>query len=148
MSLDYPPESLSPDTPGLPEVIVNGRKVAAGGKEAVAEIYELINTANLARLRRIAEDKSSQGIILSYDRVATPSDPSEEIILARLGQSVSIVNDGPGILFVEINSRNRNPVTLNPNEAQAINFENHVLDRLYVRSAVGNNASARIMVKS
>ena len=134
MTTDYQPELLSTDTPQLPEVIVDGRKVAGGSKETMSEIYELVNMANMAKMRKIMVDQSAKGWVRSYNFNITPI--GEIVKLEQIGQAITFINDGPVVVQLGINSRDHLN-TVNVNQAFNLNFKNHVLEWIYIRSAVG-----------
>lgn len=56
------------DSSSLPEVILNGKKIAPGGDEAMTEVFEMVNMANqaraakaLTRMSKYFEDRASNG---------------------------------------------------------------------------------------
>lgn len=149
MTTAYPPESLSTDMPLLPEVVIDGHKVAGGSKDAIAEIYDLINTANLNKIRKHADDQASLGIITPYNLTIT--DAGTETILKQNGipngQAFSLINDGPATVQVAINKRlPLAPVIIN--QAYNVNFGNHVLEWFYLICAAGLTANVRVVIKS
>ena len=140
MTMDYPPESLSTDTLQLPEVIVDGHKVAGGSKETMSEIYELVNMANMAKMRKIMQDQSAKGWVRSYNFTIMPA--GEIIKMEQLGQAITFINDGPAVVQLGINSRDHLNI-INVNQAFNLNFKNHVLEWIYIQSA---GATARAAV--
>jgi hypothetical protein len=143
--MDSPQELQSIDTPGLPEVYVDGHKVAGGSKEALSEVYDLINMANMAKIRKILEDKTSKGWVYSLRPTATIDPPGEGYQLNQLAQSVNITNDGPSQCLVGIND-NDNPYPMAIREIWSVDFEAHRIDRIYWQG-IGGNATLRIIIK-
>jgi hypothetical protein len=140
--MDYQQELSSIDTPQLPEVIVDGHKVAGGSKETMSEIYEILNMANLAKMRKVMVDQSAQGWVRAYNFNISPA--GEIVKLEQKAQAISLINDGPAVIQVGINSRDHLNTVLN-GQAFNLNFKNHVLEWLFVRCVAGV-ATARAAV--
>lgn len=143
--MDYQLESRSTDMPQLPEVIVDGHIVAPGSKEILSEVYEVINMANIAKIRKRADDQAAQGWAFPYDN--WPVSPiGEEIILDKPAQAMTLINDGPAAIQVSINNR-INLITVNLNQAYNINFGNHTLRWFFLICGAGLAATVRVVVK-
>jgi len=97
--------------------------------------------ANTAKLRRFQEDRISKGKTLNFPLNVTPT--SQNIRCPYPAQSLYLVNDGPGQIFVAINALDGDPTPLLVNEALSLDFETHELERFYVWSAPGTVAAAR-----
>lgn len=141
MPTDSPQELLSTDTPGLPEVIIDGRKVAPGSDEVWKETMDLINMANLAKLRKNSDDQAAKGWVKNYNLNVTTQ--GEIVKLDQIGQALSLVNDGPAAMQLGINT-SESLSTILVNQAANINFRNHRLEWFYVVSAAP--AAVRVMV--
>jgi len=103
--------------------------------------------AQAAKIRKYLEDRKSQGNIQHFDINATSPFPSQEFRVEPPAQSISLHNDGPGILWVEYNERNSGKTILNPTETRNINFVTHELKRFYVGCPAGATAIARADTK-
>jgi len=97
--------------------------------------------ANTAKLRRFQEDRISKGKTQNYPLNITAT--AQEIRCPYPAQSLYLVNDGPGQIFVAINALDGDPTPLLVNEALSLDFETHELERFYVWSAPGTVAAAR-----
>jgi len=97
--------------------------------------------ANTAKLRRFQEDRISKGKTQNYPLNITAT--TQEIRCPSPAQSLYLVNDGPGQIFVAINALDGDPTPLLVNEALSLDFETHELERFYVWSAPGTVATAR-----
>jgi hypothetical protein len=130
--------------PALPEVIIDGHKVAPGSKEAVAELYELINMSNIAKMRTIMADQVPEGWVEPYDN--HPVTPAGEIIkLRRPGQAISLINDGAAAIQIGINSSDK-LTTVAANQAFNLNFHNHKLEWFYLICGAGLAATVRVTI--
>ena len=144
MQTDSPQGLSSTDMPTLPEVIIDGHKVAGGSRDALSEIYEIINMANLAKMRKRLDDQAAEGWVRSYILNIVPA--GEEIWLDTPGQSISIINDGPAVIQVGINDRIAINF-LNVNQVFNLNFGNHKLRWFFVRCAAGLASVARVVIR-
>lgn len=143
MPTAYLSESLSIDMPQLPEVIIDGHKVAPGSKDVVSEIYELLNMSNIAKMRKIMADQVPKGWVRPYNLNITPV--GELIKLDEIGQAISIINDGPAQIQLGLNSRDH-LIPLNNNQALNLNFRYHVLEWFYVICGPALTATARAVI--
>jgi len=141
----YLQESLSIDTPSLPEVVINGHKVAGGSRDAVSEIYELINMANLNKIRRYFDDRTPLGHAMGYDVAATAQ--IKELQFDHKAQAVSIINTGPNVVDVWVNNRSNSPRRLRLNIPLNINFETHVIESLLFRCPPGLTAAVEVVAR-
>jgi hypothetical protein len=139
------PEEIQ--VPTLPEVkvIQNGKPVDTSAIDNydsfMAYLMAAAQTVHLAKIRRYLEDRASVGEGQNWQLSLTPT--PQEIICAYPSQSLYIINDGPGQIFVAINALGRTPTPLLSTEALSIDFENHTLKRFYIWSAAGTVATAR-----
>lgn len=138
-------ELSSTETPQLPEVIIDGHKVAGGSREALSEVYELINMANIAKMRKRLDDQASQGWVLPFNNLPV-FQRGEEIYLDRPAQAMTLINDGPGVIQVGVNTR-QNLVTVNVNQAYNINFGNHILRWFFLICGPAVAPSVRAVVR-
>jgi len=158
MTTDYRPESLSTGTPrsleaeielngervtNLPEVTLNGQRVVMAPE--VREIYELINMANIAKMRKLEESKVAAGAqniqLDASTNVQSASFPYPVL-------SLSIVNRGPGNFYYRINNgdpqRSDPPMLLN--EVVNIDFQYPTIYTIHYRS--DTTAIVTILVKT
>lgn len=103
--------------------------------------------AQTAKIRRHLEDTESRGNVQNFDVLATSPFPSHELNVEPPAQSISLRNDGTGILWVEWNERNSSKTILNPAESCNIDFKTHKLKRFYVGCPAGATARVRAATK-
>jgi len=101
--------------------------------------------ANTAKLRRYQEERISKGITVNFPLTIGPA-PAQEVGCPYPAQSLYLVNDGPGQIFVAINTLDGDPTPLLVTEAFSLSFETHKLQRFYVWSAPGTVATARAVI--
>ena len=145
--MDYQLESLSHETPQLPEVVIDGHKVATGSAETLGDIYQLINMANIAKIRKAAEDEVSRGWVENWDPVVSSSNSPFKITPTRAGQSLSLINDGPDTVQVEFNIRDFNPREVAVGQSYDVNFKGHKLHKLYLSNEGSSTATVHITIK-
>jgi hypothetical protein len=143
--MDSQRELLSTDTPGLPEVIIDGRKVAPGSDEVWKETMDLVNMANLAKIRKRIDDQASQGWVKPYDNwLVSPN--GEEFYVDPPGQALTIINDGPDPIQLAINDK-RALLTINANQTYNLSFGNHTLKWFFLQCGAGLTATVRAEIK-
>ncbi len=137
MSNDIPIPSI--------EVIENGKQISSEriDPSVASFVYQAVAASNLARIRKLKEDETSQGWVENFDVAVTPASPSQEVALTLPAQSISITNDGPALVWVEINKRFYTRRTLNLGETLNINFGAHKLERFFVQCPPGLTATIR-----
>jgi len=133
--------------PTLPNVkiIKDGKPVDTSGIDNYDAFMTYLMTAsiaaNTAKIRRYYEGRTSKGKTQNYPLTITPT--SLEVRCPYPSQSLYLINDGPGQIFVAINDLAGDPTPLLVNEAMSVDFETHELQRFYVWSAPGTVATAR-----
>ncbi len=138
------------EIPSLPEVKVtrDGKPVdtsAIDNYDAFMSFLMLSSiAANTAKMRRYYEDRTSIGEVQNFELAVTPT-PLE--IKCYPSQSIYVVNDGPGDIFVTINALTRTPTHLHLHDEMTDDFQTHKLYCFYVWSAPGTVATARAKVK-
>jgi hypothetical protein len=134
------------EVPELPQVRVNGKSVDTSAIDNYdAFMLSLIQTSHLVRIRKHLEDTESIGEDQNFALNITPD--SQLVKCAHPSQSIWLVNDGPGEIFVTINSLGRVPTHLFVRDEMWDDFKVHRLYRFYVWSAPGTVATARAKVK-
>ncbi len=108
-------------------------------------IMQSAATANIVKIRKHLDDRTSIGETENFDLDITPE--PQEVEPYYPSQSLSLVNRGPGKIFVTINALNRTATPLEAGEDFKINFETHKLRRFYVWSEPGTVAAAQAVVK-
>jgi hypothetical protein len=108
-------------------------------------LMQASTAANTAKIRKYFDDRTSIGEVQNFALDIT--DQPQEVQCANHSQSIYVVNDGPGDIFVTINSLGRTPTHLLVHDEMSDNFETHKLYRFYVWSAQGTVATARAKVK-
>jgi hypothetical protein len=111
----------------------------------MAYLMAAAQTAHLARIRRYFDDRTSIGRTTNFPLNITPI--HDEILCPYPAQSFYIINDGPGQIFVALNSQDGGITPLFVHDEKWVNFETHKLHRFYVWSAPGTVATARAEVK-
>jgi hypothetical protein len=137
--------------PSLPDVkiIKDGKQVDTSAidnyDEFMAFLMQASIAANAVKVRKLAEDRASKGEIVPFTLNITQN--SQEISCPYPCQSLYIENDGPGEIFVTINSRNRTPTPVAATRKAYFPFENHVIERFFVWSALGTVATSKAILK-
>lgn len=137
------------EVPELPKVTVNGKPVDTSAIDNydpfMAYLMAAAQTAHLARIRRHFEDTESIGEEQNFALTITP-DP-QLVQCAHVSQSIWLINDGPGDIFVTVNALGRVPTQLHTRDEMWADFKVHRLRLFYVWSAPGTVATARAKVK-
>ena len=134
--------------PTLPNVkiIKDGKQVdtsAIDNYDSFMSFLMLASIAsNTAKSRRYQEDRISKGKTKNFPLTVAPL-PAQEVRCPYPAQSLYLINDGPGQIFVAINDLDGDPTPLLVNEALSADFETHILGKFYVWSAAGTVATAR-----
>jgi hypothetical protein len=119
------------------DIVEQARKIGSEDADDLA-VMQYIAQATLAsqavRIRKYFDDRTSQGWVQHFDNIPiTDADPAQEFIPDRPAQSISITNDGPGVIWFRVNYRFDTKRTLNIRETQEVNFETHKLERFFVQ---------------
>jgi hypothetical protein len=143
------PDEVEVSTPPAVKIFRDGKSVDTSAIDNydgfMAYLMAAAQTAHLARIRRYYDDRTSIGEVQNWQLRVTPE--PQEIICAFPSQSIYIVNDGPGEIFVAINALGRTTTHLYVHDQMLDNFETHKLHCFYVWSAPGTVATARAKVK-
>lgn len=137
--------------PTLPNVkiIKDGKQVDTSAIDDYDPFMTFLMTAsiaaNTAKIRRYNEDRTSKGKVLTLPLNLTPT--SEEVRYPYPAQSLYIENNGPGQIFVAINSMDGTATPIPATRAAYFPFETHVIERFYVWSAPGTVATATALLK-
>ena len=139
--------------PGLPDVKIvdqNGKRLdtsAIDNYDAfMAFLMQASIAANTAKIRKYYDDRRSVGRTPSLPiNNITPT--SQEISLPYPCQSLYLLNNGPGQIFVNVNSPGETPTPIIVGRAAYFPFETHVIERFYVWSAAGTVATATAILK-
>jgi hypothetical protein len=97
------------------------------------------------RTRKLLEDTISEGWMKPYTVPVTAV--VSETLMDEPAQSLSLVNDGPGVVMLEINDRRHSFITVNANQPFQIDFRGHKLNRFYLYCLPGVTATVRVAVK-
>jgi hypothetical protein len=143
-----PEEIRVPTLPNV-KIIKDGKQVDTSAIDNYDDFMTYLMTAsmaaNIAKIKRYYDDRTSKGRTTNFPLNITPT--IQEIPCPYPGQSFYIVNDGPGQIFVILNSLDGSPTPLFARDEKWVNFETHKLQRFYVWSAPGTVATARAEVK-
>lgn len=101
--------------------------------------------ANTVKIRKYHEDRTSVGEVQNFALNVTPT--PQEVKCANPSQSIYVVNDGPGEIYVTINALGRTATHLFVHDEMTDDFETHKLHRFYIWSTPGTVATARAKVK-
>lgn len=96
--------------------------------------------ANTIKIRKHHDDRTSKGRTPYFPLNITQN--PEEIRCPHPLQSLYLENNGPGQIFVSINSPEETPIPVPANRKVYIPFETHVIECFFVRSAPGTVATA------
>jgi len=137
------PEQIELST--LPEVKItrNGQPVDTSAIDNydsfMAYLMTAAQTSQLVRIRKLEEDRKPHGQVVNYSLSITPE--TQEIICPYPCQSLYVENNGPGQIFVAVNSiGSATPVAAGREGYYP--FQYHVIKRFFVWSAVGTVATA------
>ena len=144
------PESIQ--RPSLPDVEIvdqNGKHLdtsAIDNYDAfMASLFQASIAANTAKIRKHFDDRTSKGRILNLPLNITQN--SEDIRLPYPCQTLYVENDGPGQIFVAVNSLEGRATPIPADRDAYFPFETHVIERFYVWSAAGTVATATAILK-
>lgn len=133
----------------LPTIKVNGKAVDTSSidnyDQFMSFLVQAAAAAHLSKIRKYVEDRTSVGEEQNWELNIT--DEPKEIVCSHPSQSLYVINDGPGDIFVAINALGRTATHLYPHDQMTDNFETHKLQRFYIWSASGTVARARAKVK-
>lgn len=140
-----PEEIQLPTLPNV-KIIRDGKQVDTSAIDNYDAFMTFVMTAsiasNIVKMRRYQEGRISKGKTQNFPLTITPI-PAQEVRCPYPAQSLYLINDGPGQIFVSINDPAGDPTPLLVNEALSADFETHILEKFYVWSAAGTVATAR-----
>lgn len=135
----------------IPQVKVatpDGKPTSIDDYDSFMQFLMLASIASKAiKIQKYYQDRESQGWIENFAIAVTSVPPSQEVRLTRPAQSISVVNDGPGIVWLEWNVRFTTITILNPTEKCDINFETHKLERFFAQCPLGVVSNIRAVAK-
>ncbi len=139
-------KSVSPATLP-PEVLDNGGNPASidNYDGFLQFLMQAAANANLVKIRKLAEDQESEGIVAGYDITATET--VFELTLDRPSQSVTLINTSAPPVTVWINYRGIAPRVVRQNVPLAIDFGSHKLRKIFLQCAPGATALVEIVIK-
>lgn len=103
--------------------------------------------AEVVRLRQVLQDNQSEGWTDFYPLSVTDAVPSQETVLDRAAQSISLINDGPGEVLLSLNERQATPAVIKAGEPFSANFAGHKLLRFYIKCPPTQSSACRVAVK-
>ena len=100
---------------------------------------------NIYKMRKLAEDQMSAGGIIGDDLVIT----SQQIKyhFQRPCQSASVINDGPGLVYIWVNNIGSYPRGVKSGTPFYVDFGGHKLEHLYFQCPDGATATVEISAK-
>ena len=129
----------------VPQITINGKPVDTSAIDDydgfMGFIMQASAAANIAKLKKYAEDQQSKGHVFSLPLNIGPV-PEQQIQCPEPLQTLYIENTGAAQIFVAINSLS-SPATPIPAGREALfSFKNHVLELFYVWTAPGTVSTA------
>jgi len=144
------PESIQ--LPSLPDVEIvdqHGKRLdtsAIDNYDAFMSYLMLASmAANTAKTRKHFDDRTSKGRILYLPLNITQN--SEEIRCPHPCQTLYVENNGPGQIFVAVNSMEGRATPVPATREVYFPFETHVIECFFVWSAAGTVATATAILK-
>lgn len=137
-----------PSKPDLPEIIIDGKKVidpAHAFDGALEEITQLAMLGQMVRIRKNLDDRQAAGYIETWEEQIT--NVRREFMLSEPAQSLGVFNDGPGAVFIWINSQWTGFKTIAALEPFNMNLETHALNYFWLQSAPGVVANIRAVAR-
>jgi hypothetical protein len=144
-----PEEIQVPNLPDI-QIIQNGKPVDTSAIDDydsfMAFLMQASIAANTAKIKKYYEDRRSVGRAPSYP-IGNITPTQQEIPCAHPSQSLYIYNNGPGQIFVCVNSPSDFPTPIIAGRGAYFPFETHVIERFYVWSDPGTVATATAILK-
>lgn len=142
------PEQVEVSNPPPVKIIMDGKPVDTSAIDDydsfMSYLMEASIAANTVRLRKLEEDRQSQGEIQPITLNVTET---IEEIPVHPSQSLYLENNGPGQIFVTINSPNRTPTPVPATRAVYFPFDNHIINSFCVWTAPGTTATGIAILK-
>ena len=98
--------------------------------------------AKITAVVSYVQDVRPQGFVEAHNLEVSPT--VQEFAFSNVLQGMVIQNDGSVSVFVKVNSSNNNPSEIKPGEVIPINFDVHVIERIYYYTLVGGVSRIRI----
>jgi len=105
-------------------------------------VRQAILTDSTLRMEQMMLDRQANGNIQSWD--VTVTDEQQEIYINFPARSLFVVNDGSNDIYVWINHNILPSHTVKSSETFQMDFEGHVLKRIYLECGSGNTSSVRV----
>lgn len=143
------PEDIQ--VPSLPDVriIKDGKQVDTSAIDNydsfMAFLMQASIAANTAKIRKHYDDRTSKGRILNLPLNITQN--VEDTRCPYPCQTLYVENDGPGQIFVAVNSLEGRATPIPATRKVYFPFETHVIERFFVWSAPGTVATATAILK-
>jgi len=143
-----PDEVQVPNLPDI-EIIKDGKRVDTSAIDDYDSFMSFLMqasiAANTAKIRKYYDDRKSKGRILNFPLSITQN--AEEIRCPYPCQTLYVENNGPGQIFIAINSPEERPTPIPATREAYFPFENHVIERFFVWSDPGTVATATAIGK-
>ena len=132
--------------------VVGGQDISGNPNIINSPVMQFVMLASIAsqavKIRKYFDDRESRGWVQNFNNIpVTAAVPSLKVDVDRPAQSISLTNDGPGIVWVEWNRRHSTPTILNPRETCNINFETHKLGKFFLQCPPGVVSTIRAVAK-
>jgi len=105
-------------------------------------VRQAILTDSTLHMEQMMLDRQANGNIQSWD--VTVTDEQQEIYINFPARSLFVVNDGSNDIYVWINHNILPSHTVKSSETFQMDFEGHVLKRIYLECGSGNTSAVRV----
>ena len=92
-------------------------------------------------------DEIPQGWVDNYDYVLPTGLSSFKVEFSRPGQTMSLINDGPGTIEVRVNEETATPRTVAPSQFFNVDLAGHILCRLFLSNTSSKDAVVHIAIR-
>ena len=131
------------------EIVKDGKRIDTSAIDDydsfMAFLMQASIAANTVKIRKYYDDRKSKGRILNLPLSITQN--IEEIRCPYPCQTLYVENNGPGQIFVAINTPEERATPIPATREAYFPFETHVIERFYVWSAPGTVATATAIAK-
>jgi len=97
---------------------------------------------NNNRIVSYVQNLTPMGFVESYSLGVNSTE--QELVFVNVLQGMTITNDGGYSVFVKVNSSTNNPSEIKPGECLPLNFDIHVIERIYYFTLVGGVSHVRV----
>lgn len=152
MSKDSPQKLLSTETQPNPSLLpkkLDSSKVAMPPDILTfitmddMSVRQAIATAATVKIANYVKDRTSSGHIQTWNNWPVTA-VRQTVVFMYASQSFYLINDGPGIVYVWVNTIGRPEAEVRNGETLTIDFETHIIERILLQCLPGGAATVRI----